>query len=79
MYLGTIIGYIIFIISTGFVDTLQNTIFMLCITYYIFRADRIVTRLNLATQTAQLDKSQEKQLDPLPTFTNSGAWTRAHP
>ncbi|PYY72556.1 hypothetical protein CRX42_00570 [Pseudomonas jessenii] len=79
MYLGTIIGYIIFIISTGFVDTLQNTIFMLCITYYIFRADRIVTRLNFAAQTTQLDKSQEKQLDPLPTYTNSDAWIGARP
>jgi uncharacterized membrane protein len=71
LYLGTIVGYVIFIISTGFVDTLQNTLFMLCITYYVFKADRIATRLKISAQTAQL-KSHEQLPTPSPAYTNFG-------
>jgi len=60
MYLGTIIGYITFIISTGFLDTLQNTIFMSCFTYYIFRAEGIISRLNSKAQETKLEWPQEK-------------------
>ncbi|OKP29582.1 O-antigen ligase family protein [Serratia fonticola] len=38
MYLGFIVGYIIFTISTGIMDTLQNMMFMVCFIYYYFRS-----------------------------------------
>ncbi|WP_367372044.1 hypothetical protein [Pseudomonas lini] len=37
MYLGMVIGYITFTISTGLIDTLQNALFMICALYYIFK------------------------------------------
>lgn len=39
MYLGMVIGYVIFTISTGLIDTLQNTLFMVCALYYIFKLE----------------------------------------
>jgi hypothetical protein len=48
MYLGMVIGYITFTISTGLIDTLQNTLFMICALYYVFKFEanenRSITR-----------------------------------
>lgn len=73
MYLGTMIGYIIFIISTGFVDTLQNTVFMLCITYYIFKADRVATRSSQTLENKPNNNSSEKLLNPVLVYPNSAS------
>lgn len=73
MYLGTMIGYIIFIISTGFVDTLQNTVFMLCITYYIFKADRIATRSSQTIENVPPSNSPENLLNPVLLYTNAAS------
>lgn len=54
MYLGMVIGYITFTISTGLIDTLQNTLFMICALYYVFKLEtnknRSITRRPILIQ-----------------------------
>lgn len=37
LYLGFIIGYLVFVLATGVMDTLQNILFLVCLVYYTYR------------------------------------------
>lgn len=39
LYLGLIIGYVVFSVATGIMDTLQNFLFLLCLIHYAFKID----------------------------------------
>jgi O-antigen ligase len=63
MYLGMVIGYITFTISTGLIDTLQNTLFMICALYYVFKFEANLNR-SITQRPSPQDNYPETMLPP---------------